>query len=176
MSPGTFQVEPPVPIHMMFKFLTVENRLDVRDKGAKAKLVEAGPYAYKEIRRKQDIANGGANSMFYNEYRSYSYDQGKTDAEGCKYNGTTCSKDDKIVILNPIIALVGAMWPKIPDEITINGMTIDISPYKPLLVGIINAKLDGSQAIEDDLFFETSVDEILFKVTGTLEASYQSFK
>ena len=164
---------------MKFYFFDVTNAHAVRDLGAKPELRELGPYIYKEIRKKLNVEHGGANTIYYDEYKSYTWDQEASNADNC-FNGldTDCSPDDHITVLNPVLALLDAVWPMIPDKIVIHGQTIDISTYKPVIELLINQKLkpNGTQAPEDDLFFKTTVNELLYTVKLFCPKNYLHFQ
>ena len=162
---------------MNFYFFNVENPIDVRRDGAKPMVSEHGPYAYREVRRKENVTHGGGNSIYYNNYYSFSFDQEKTNELGCYNNKSeACSDQDTLIVLNPIIAMLGSLWPKmnslcdlIPDIIPDDNPIVNYCPTVVAVIQIImandiNAKLNGTQDLNDDLFFETTVDGLLYQV------------
>ena len=163
---------------MNFHFFNVENGLDVRGMAAKPNLTQYGPYAYREVRRKENLTHGGANSLYYNNYYSYVFDQEKTNDLRC-YNGkgNSCSDQDSISVLNPIIAMIGPLLPELGDKIC--GLLPFIQEEGQIfklcsaalskvveeqMAPAINEKLNGTQSAKDDLIFNTTVDEILYQV------------
>ena len=163
---------------MNFHFFNVENGENVREGIGRPQLTQYGPYAYREVRRKEDLTHGGANSLYYNTYFSYAFDQDKTNELNC-FNGKDkpCSDDDILYVLNPIVAMIGPLLPELSDkvcELLPSFLSDNILAYKAckaalstlesLVVKRINEVLDGSQNVKDDLVFETTVDEILYSV------------
>ena len=163
---------------MNFHFLNVKNGYDVREGKAKPVLTQYGPYAYREVRRKENLTHGGANSLYYKTYYSYSFDQEKTNELNCQ-NGKDepCSDHDTLYVLNPIVAMIGPLLPELsdkvcellPDFLAENILVHEackaaLSGLESMVVKAINKKLDGSQNDKDDLIFKTTVDEILYSV------------
>ena len=60
-----FQIEPPIPIRMNFRFFHVKNPIDVVKNGSTPELVEVGPYVYEEKRHKEEVTEGGASTLYY---------------------------------------------------------------------------------------------------------------
>ncbi len=108
----------------------VENPDEYRQGLARPRVKEAGPYAFREIRMKQNIleVNGdqlrlgvgvlSANIQYqqthvlpprYGEYYEYHYDQAETNRLGC-FNPVTdslgCTKDDTLTLLNPVLTSI----------------------------------------------------------------------
>ena len=163
---------------MNFHFLNVENGVNVREGKAKPNLTQYGPYAYREVRRKENMTHGGANSLYYKNYYSYSFDQEKTNELNC-YNGKneTCSDQDTIYVLNPIVAMIGPVLPELSDKVcellpsfladidlVYEACKLALTGLETTVVTRINEVLDGSQNDKDDLIFRTTVDEILYSV------------
>ena len=166
---------------MNFHFFNVENAQQVRDVGSKPHLTQYGPYAYREVRRKENMTHYGANSLYFRTYFSYTFDQEKTNELNCFNNkNTPCSDQDEIVVLNPIIAMFGQLLPKLMTDIcellpgflqngTIaNWCPTMISVLEIPIINAINKKLDGTQAAKDDLIFTTTPDELLYTVNYVL--------
>ena len=51
---------------MKFMFFNVTNPEEVKAGNARPILKEVGPYVYSEIRHKENITEGGADSLYYN--------------------------------------------------------------------------------------------------------------
>ena len=162
---------------MNFHFLNVDNGVEVR-KGSKPKLTQHGPYAYREVMRKDDLTHGGANSLYYNKYMAYTFDPEKSAELGCfNGEGTACSDNDAIRVLNPIIALIGPILPELSDLICqkiplIHDNIITFELCKSALdmfehrqVEKINANLTDNPEPKDDLIMQTTVSEFLFEVS-----------
>jgi len=144
---------PPVPIYMDFHFFNVENAEGIK-KGDKPKLKEIGPYVYKEIREKRNVTNVSEDLIYYNEYRAYVYDQEATDKKQCKNKeGQSCSAQDTVSILNPVLALL---------NYGLSALPANLPPlYKGFLKSIVDpwvANLDKT----DDLIFTKPVNDILY--------------
>jgi len=156
-------LQPPVPIYMNFYLFNVTNPLEVV-KGAKPILNQMGPYVYEEHREKQEVMMGGESQIYYREYRQYIYNQEQTNKENCKYEGKDCSMEDKIHVLNPIMALLDAGW-QMADELLPPSM-------KDLAIGIIKSKIqewtdDLVKSTDDGLIFSKPVNDILYNGVKT---------
>ena len=161
---------------MNFHFFNVENGPKVRT-GSKPHLTQYGPYAYKEIMRKEDLTHGGADSLYYNKYMAYTFDADKSAELGC-VNGknTPCSDNDTITVLNPIVAIIGPILPELSDLIcqkiplihdnivTLEACKLALNMFERDQVKIINDRLRNPEP-EDDLIFQTTVAKFLFEVT-----------
>ena len=164
---------------MNFHFFNVDNGYNVREGIAKPRLTQYGPYAYREIRRKENLTHGGANSLYYKTYYSYAFDQGKTNELNC-YNAKDepCSDQDTVYVLNPIVAMIGPLLPELSEKVCEllpsfleDNALVDkvckaaLSGLESMVVDRINEVLDGTQNIQDDLIFNTTVDKILYSVS-----------
>ena len=173
------KVEPPIPVYMNFHFFNVENGKGVRA-GSKPNLTQYGPYAYKEVMRKENLTHGGANSLYYKKYMSYTFDPDKSAELGC-YNGknSPCSDNDTIMVLNPIVAIIGPILPELSDLIcqkiplihdniiTFELCKTALNLFESSQVTEINNYLTEAHLDEnpkDDLIMETTVAEFLFEV------------
>ena len=98
--------------NLLFRFFTVTNSDEVTKNGAKPNLTEVGPYAYKEVRRKEDIFMADNDKIQFGQYYEYHFDKTETDASGC-VNATghsDCNADDGIKVLNgALMAVVGLL-------------------------------------------------------------------
>lgn len=52
-------------------------------KGAKPRLIEIGPYVYKEVRKKQNIIPLGDETLAYGQWISYTFDAVQTEKDNC---------------------------------------------------------------------------------------------
>ena len=163
---------------MNFYFFNVENGHEIRDVNSTANLTQYGPYVYRETRRKEDLTHGGADGLYYNTYYAYQFDQEKTNELDC-FNGKsqTCSDQDTIKLLNPILAMLGPILPKLttlicealpeilPDFVD-NWCNDTITDLEKKIIETINQELDPTKPIapKDDLIFETTVNNILYQV------------
>ena len=50
---------------MNFNFFHVKNPKEVVLNGSKPELIEVGPYVYEEKRHKEEVTEGGANTLYY---------------------------------------------------------------------------------------------------------------
>ena len=98
--------------NLLFRFFTVTNPDEVTKNGAKPNLTEVGPYAYKEVRRKEDIFELDNDKIQFGQYYEYHFDKAETDNSGC-VNATgsnDCNADDGIKVLNgALMAVVGLL-------------------------------------------------------------------
>jgi len=132
--------KPPVDLHMSFTFLNVDNPEQVVTNAEKPKFTEQGPYAYKEVKEKQEISFTH-DYMDYAQYRRFEFDPAASCPE--------CKKDDMVRILNmPLIAAVAAAKEK-------GGFQEDFA------IGQIAKAIDNTPNSKD-LFLEETVDKILF--------------
>jgi hypothetical protein len=98
--------------NFLFRFFTVTNPDEVTKNGAKPNLTEVGPYAYKEVRRKEDIFEVDNDKIQFGQYYEYHFDKAETDASNC-VNSTghsDCNDTDEIKVLNgALMAVVGLL-------------------------------------------------------------------
>ena len=89
----------------MSRFFNVTNPEEVKN-GGKPALKEVGPYAYLEIRRKENIFEIDTDKIQFGQYYEYHFNQTETDASGCD----GCKPDDEITVLNgALMAVVGLL-------------------------------------------------------------------
>ena len=71
-------------MYMNFMIHHVVNKDDVMNgvQGRKPEIREAGPYSFKEVRRKEDILEVAGEKVHYAQYYEYHYDAGNTAALG----------------------------------------------------------------------------------------------
>ena len=171
---------------MNFHFFNVENGPGVRS-GSKPNLTQYGPYAYKEVMRKDDLTFGGADSLYYNKYTSYTFDPEKSAELQCfNGKGTPCSDDDEIMVLNPILAIIGPVLPELSDLIcqkiplihdnivTLEACKLAFNMFEKKQVDKINENLESPEP-ENDLIFKTTVAEFLFEVTCSFPHIHTSY-
>ena len=63
-----------MPVFMKLRFLTVTNPAEVSN-GAKPKLKELGPFAYRETREKRNILEVDGDKIHYASYMDYTFDE-----------------------------------------------------------------------------------------------------
>lgn len=51
--------------------------------GSKPKVIEVGPYVYKEVRKKQNIVPLGDDTLAYGQWISYTFDPVQTAKDNC---------------------------------------------------------------------------------------------
>ena len=98
--------------HLLFRFFTVTNPDEVTKNGAKPNLTEVGPYAYKEVRRKEDIFMADNDKIQFGQYYEYHFDKAETDASDCVNSKgfKNCTAEDEIKVLNgALMAVVGLL-------------------------------------------------------------------
>ena len=95
------------------RFFNVSNPEEVKN-GGKPDLKEVGPYAYLEVRRKENIFEIDTDKIQFGQYYEYHFNQTETDKE-CD----GCSADDEITVLNgALMAVVGLL-----QQNKVNGST-----------------------------------------------------
>ena len=67
---------------MKYYFFHVENSEDII-RGEKPRLLEIGPYVYKEKRFKRNIVQIGMEELFYSTWIQYTFDLEQTKTQGC---------------------------------------------------------------------------------------------
>ena len=98
--------------NLLFRFFTVTNPDEVTKNGAKPNLTEVGPYAYKEVRRKEDIFMADNDKIQFGQYYEYHFDKVETDASNCvnSKGSSDCNDTDEIKVLNgALMAVVGLL-------------------------------------------------------------------
>jgi len=175
-------VEPPVPVFMKFRFFNVTNPEGVKN-GDKPELNEIGPYAYKEVRRKENILELDNDKIQFGQYMEYHFDLEETEASGC--NG--CNDMDKITVLNGALFAVTGLLQQYMEKYDIDGETtigeiieklnIDldslgldedtINMVKPFSVGFFFIALDGifngnDLSYKEEVCVTTTVDGLLY--------------
>ena len=74
--------DPPNDIYTKYYFHNVQNPEEIK-KGGKPKVMEIGPYVYKQKRIKKDIVPLGDEEIVYGQWISYTFDQDQTEKDGC---------------------------------------------------------------------------------------------
>jgi len=93
-------VEPPITPYMKFTFFQVENPQEVVT-GGKPRVKEVGDFAYREVRRKENI-HSIFDEISYGSYIHYEFDASASGEDG---------KDPhkEITVINPVLAIVNAL-------------------------------------------------------------------
>merc|ERR1712168_1527142 len=111
-------VEPPIDPYMKFTFFNVSNTAEVKAGTAKPIVTEVGPFAYKEVRRKENILSI-QDEISFGSYIHYEFDEG----ESCE----SCRIDTEVTVINPVMVIISTLmedaheteW---PDNINIPGL------------------------------------------------------
>jgi len=159
--------EPPIKPYMKFTFFNVENVDQVRDGSAKPNVTEIGPFAYKEVRRKENILSI-QDEISFGSYIHYEFDQ----AESCE----TCNIDTEVTVINPVMVIVSTLvedagkisWPDITFNVTYEGTVIPftLNIWDDIIDGIMVSALDGLIKCETPTAIENGLcDDIV--LTGT---------
>jgi len=92
--------EPPITPYMKFTFFQVENPQEV-EAGEKPRVKEVGDFAYKEVRRKENI-HSIFDEISYGSYIHYEFDAAASGED---------AKDPhkEITVINPVLAIVNAL-------------------------------------------------------------------
>ena len=109
---NAFRFKKKVIKNLLFRFFTVTNSDEVTKNGAKPNLTEVGPYAYKEVRRKEDIFMADNDKIQFGQYYEYHFDKAETDASNCVNSKglSDCNDTDEIKVLNgALMAVVGLL-------------------------------------------------------------------
>ena len=103
----------------------------------------------------------GIKSLFkISERRAYYFDQEESERSGC----TGCQKNDKVMILSPVWALVNYAWPLIPRDLNIP-LPKPYNVYGNITYNLISNLLAMFNSPEDGVFLNASVDDVLYEVS-----------
>jgi len=140
-------IEPPVPVMIKFTFFVVSNYQQVNDGTKIPRLVERGPYTYREDWIKKELQwSNESQYLRFGQYRTYTFVQENSCPD--------CKEDDTVRILNmPMVGLIA----KAARLGGIQGFFI-IDALEKFLVG-------GTDP--DELFPETKVSDFLFNGIST---------
>merc|ERR1712142_567662 len=164
-------VEPPIDPYMKFTFFNVSNTADVKAGIAKPIVTEVGPFAYKEVRRKENILSI-QDEISFGSYIHYEFDE----AESCE----SCRIDTEVTVINPVMVIISTLveeahetvWP----DINIPGLPhVNFDEIMDTLLetigGILNemVKCEQDAQVElgwcDDMWLTATPDEMIFQGT-----------
>ena len=94
------------------------------------------------------------------ERRAYYFDQEESERSGC----TGCQKNDTVMILSPVWALVNYAWPLIPRNLSIP-LPPPYSGMGNITYDIIANLLATMNSPEDGVFLNAPVDDVLYEVS-----------
>jgi len=161
--------EPPITPYMKFTFFNVSNTADVKAGVAKPIVTEVGPFAYREVRKKENILTI-QDEISFGSYIHYEFDE----AESCD----SCRIDTKVTVINPVMVIISTLiedahetvWPDINipgiPHINFNDIMDQVlGLIVPILDGLVNCK-EGDPDVNgfcDDMWLTATPDNMIFQ-------------
>ncbi|XP_023349462.1 lysosome membrane protein 2 isoform X2 [Eurytemora carolleeae] len=142
-----------LPVYMKFTFLNVTNPEEIKD-GEKPIVNEVGPFAYREVRRKDGVTIMD-DSISYGSYISYELDEN----ESCP----SCTEDTMITVINPALAGIVTLIEDLAGDIEID-LGYGPQTVASLILSIIDAAITERHGeYEDDLFTTETANKLIFE-------------
>ena len=142
-----------------FMFFNVTNPHDVVFRKAQPMLAEVGPYVYKVETAKEDVSEA-PESFYYYQRNSYFF----SPEDSCP----GCQKNDTVMILSPVWAMINYIWPLIPRDFIIPLPP----PYGNLTYDLFAQLVNTFNSPEDGVFLNARIDDVLYQVQLQLRSTF----
>ena len=137
-----------------FRFFNVTNPQDVVFRKAQPMLAEVGPYVYKVETAKENVSEA-PESFYYYQRNSYFF----SPDDSCP----GCQKNDTVMILNPVWAMINYVWPLIPRDLNIP-LPPPYSIYGNITYDFVANLVATFNNYEDGVFLNAPIDDVLYQV------------
>ena len=144
-----------------FMFFNVTNPHDVVFRKAQPMLAEVGPYVYKVETAKEDVSEA-PESFYYYQRNSYFF----SPDDSCP----GCQKNDTVMILSPVWAMINYVWPLIPRDLNIP-LPSPYSIYGNITYDFIANLVTTFNSYEDGVFLNAQIDHVLYQVQLQLRST-----
>ena len=144
-----------------FMFFNVTNPQDVVLRKAQPMLAEVGPYVYKVETAIENVSEA-PESFYYYQRNSYFF----SPEDSC----LGCNKNDTVMILSPVWAMINYVWPLIPRDLNIP-LPSPYSIYGNITYDFIANLVTTFNSYEDGVFLNAQIDHVLYQVQLQLRST-----